>query len=156
MKKIWVVADLHWGHDGLVTDGFRPADYGERLLANIGRYVNHDDILICLGDVCWKDYDLWHERLCFIPCKRWLVRGNHDSAKSLGWLTDHGWDMVCDSFRLEIFGKKILFSHYPMAGDFDLNIHGHFITLDWIRLRKRSLSYLRSLLLSISWLRWSI
>jgi calcineurin-like phosphoesterase family protein len=70
---------------------------------------------------------MWHERLSFITCKKWLVRGNHDK-KSLTWYTEHGWDMVCESFCLVAFGKKILFSHIPIKDDgwYDINIHGHF------------------------------
>ena len=127
MGKIWVISDPHFGHDEFVTEGLRPAGFDEKIMANIGRYVNPDDTLICLGDLCWKDYELWHERLGFIECRRWLVLGNHDK-KSINWYLEHGWHFVGESFRMTMFGKNILFSHYPMKDDgwFDLNIHGHF------------------------------
>ena len=66
-----------------------------------------------------------------LPYKKVLIRGNHD-RKSANWYLDHGWDMVCDGFRLEVFGKKILFTHVPQKDDgwFDLNIHGHFHNSD--------------------------
>jgi calcineurin-like phosphoesterase family protein len=127
MGKIWIITDLHFGHEKLAIDGFRPPGFDEKILANIGLHLNSDDLLICLGDVCWKDDVLWHERLEFIPCKRWLCLGNHDS-RSAFWYGDHGWDWIGRSFTMEMFGKKLLFSHYPIKDDewFDLNIHGHF------------------------------
>jgi calcineurin-like phosphoesterase family protein len=57
------------------------------------------------------------------------VTGNHDK-KSASWYLSHNWDMVCESFTLFAFGKRILFSHKPLPVTFssgiDLNIHGHF------------------------------
>lgn len=127
MGKIWIISDPHFGHDAYVQEGLRPAGFDEKIIAKIGLYLNPEDVLICLGDLCWKDDVLWHERLKYIPCKRWLCLGNHDK-KSVSWYMDHGWDWVGESFRLEMFGKKLLFSHYPMKDDgwFDMNFHGHF------------------------------
>jgi calcineurin-like phosphoesterase family protein len=131
MIRILVTADLHLGHTGLSDDNLRPKNFSEKILTNLNRMVNPGDVLICLGDVCLGNDAEWHERLAvlFPPdyCKRWLVRGNHD-RKSNTFYLEHGWSMVCDSFSLEAFGKKILFSHMPQKdnGWFDLNIHGHF------------------------------
>jgi calcineurin-like phosphoesterase family protein len=45
----------------------------------------------------------------------------------MSWFLSKGWDAVCESMSFTLFGKKILFSHYPMAADgYDINIHGHF------------------------------
>jgi len=127
MGKIWVISDPHFGDGDMANEGLRPHGFDEKIIAKIGLYVNPGDTLICLGDVCWADHELWHQRLGFIECRRWLVLGNHDK-KSINWYLDHGWHWVGDSFRMTMFGKRILFSHYPMAdkGDYDLNIHGHF------------------------------
>jgi calcineurin-like phosphoesterase family protein len=129
--RILVIADLHLGHEALSDDRLRPKGFSEKILTNLNRMINPGDILICLGDVCFGSDAEWHERLSvlFPPdyCRRWLVRGNHDK-KSVTFYLEHGWDMVCESFSLEAFGKKILFSHMPKKenGWFDLNIHGHF------------------------------
>jgi calcineurin-like phosphoesterase family protein len=137
--KIWIISDPHFGHDKLAEENLRPAGFDEKLIANIGLHVNHDDILICLGDICWKDDALWHERLRYIPCKRWLCIGNHDK-KSFTYYMEHGWDWVGGSFKLEIFGKKLLFSHFPMKDngdlDFDINFHGHFHAFGLDRVRE--------------------
>jgi calcineurin-like phosphoesterase family protein len=137
MRKIWIISDPHFGHEKLALDGFRPPGFDEKLMANIGLHVNPDDLLICLGDICWKDDALWHERLTYIPCKRWLCLGNHD-GKSASWYEDHGWNWVGRSFSMEMFGKKLMFSHFPMKDDgwFDLNIHGHFHTFGLERVKE--------------------
>ena len=129
--RILITADLHLGHEALSDDGLRPKDFSEKILANLNKFINPGDVLICLGDVCFNNDAEWHDRLSILfpqdYCRLWLVRGNHET-KSNNWYMTHGWDMVCESFTMETFGKKILFSHKPQkdTGLFDLNIHGHF------------------------------
>ena len=63
-------------------------------------------------------------------CKRWLVRGNHDS-KSYSWYSEHGWDFIAERITMKMFGKTIAFSHMPIKDDgYDINIHGHFHNSD--------------------------
>ena len=85
-----------------------------------------DCTLIFLGDFCIGNDAEWHREL-FLgrKFKKILVRGNHD-RKSASFYTSHGWDFVCDSFSLAIYGRKILFSHtpQPIVGH-NCNIHGH-------------------------------
>lgn len=129
--KIWITTDNHHGHDKLIEYG-RPADFTEKIFKNF-KIIKPGDILINLGDFCIGKDQEWHETYFnFMPGVRHiLIRGNHDS-KSNTWYLTHGWDMVCEYFSLEMFGKKILFSHYPMAWDgyYDVNIHGHFHDTD--------------------------
>jgi len=135
--RIFVTADMHLGHTGLSDDGHRPKDFGELIVKRMGLLLNPSDILIDLGDVCWGDYDYWFERLKHIDCIKWLVRGNHDK-KSVSWYLEHGYSSVTDGFRLEMFGKRIMFSHEPVRDDgwFDLNIHGHFHSFGLDRVRE--------------------
>lgn len=127
--KLWVLADPHFGHTKLVVDGFRPKGYSDKILINLSRMLKPEDILICLGDVCFENSKMWHKRLSEIKCKKWLLRGNHDS-QTLTWYITHGWDFVADRFSMHMFSKKILFSHKPkedlLGNSFDINIHGHF------------------------------
>lgn len=124
--RIWVITDTHFGHEDLTKDNLRPQGFSEKILNNIGRILMPSDILIHLGDVSFNDDDLWNERLSYIDCKRWLIRGNHDK-RSLSWYLKHGWHWVGDSMSLNAFGKNILLSHTPMEiQGYDLNIHGHF------------------------------
>jgi len=127
LQRIFVTSDMHLGHTGLSDEGLRPVGFGDRIVGRLGMLLNPSDLLIDLGDVCWGDYDYWFERLSHIECTKWLVRGNHD-GKGVSWYMSRGYAIVCDGFDLNMFGKRIRFSHWPVRDDgaFDLNIHGHF------------------------------
>jgi len=95
------------------------------------KVLKEKDLLIHLGDICFGKDKYWHSELQKIPCKKWLVKGNHDS-KSVAWYLSHGWDFVSNSFSLDIFGGEILFSHRPVKDTgYFLNIHGHFHNTDF-------------------------
>lgn len=125
--KIWLITDTHFGHDKIKTYCERPDNFEKTILKNLKKVLNHDDILIHLGDFCIGNDAKWHELfMSAVPCKKWLLLGNHDS-KSSSWYLSHGWDFVGNSIQVSYFGKKILFSHTPLAiGENDLMIHGHF------------------------------
>ena len=109
-----------------------------------------DAILIHLGDVCIGDDANMHERFIkSIPCKRILVRGNHDK-KSNAWYMDHGWDFVCNRFYDDLYGYKIAFTHKPIPpgcwdGVYDVNIHGHLHNLCHREVPKNFMNVLLSL-----------
>lgn len=130
--KIWIITDTHFGHEKLVQYG-RPVGFTEKILQNLYP-IQKGDVLIHLGDFCIGDDEGWHHdyfKTLPIGVKNWFIRGNHDH-KSNSWYLDHGWNVVCEYLSLEMFGKKILFSHKPMAwdGEYDINIHGHFHDTD--------------------------
>lgn len=127
--KYWVISDTHFGHEAVVTKEFcdRPKDHEDRILRNLS-VVAIDDVFIHLGDICWRNPSYWHDRLwqAVKAKRRFLCVGNHDS-NTHSWYYNHGWDFVGEYFSMNIFGKRILFSHVPMADHgYDLNIHGHF------------------------------
>lgn len=123
----WLVTDTHFGHLRIVTDfGFRPKGFEDLIIKNIQRDVKADDVLIHLGDISFDNDAFWHEQLKSINCARWLVLGNHDK-RSAKWYLEHGWHFVAESFILNVFGCKILFSHVPKVDSgYGINIHGHF------------------------------
>ena len=121
----WIITDTHFGHPALIEYLGRPEGYEEKILKNLS-VVRKDDVLIHLGDIAFNSYSYWIERLRgSVKGKMILVRGNHDKHSLTSFYKD-GWDFVCNSFNLDIYGKNILFSHVPKSGDFDINIHGHF------------------------------
>ena len=135
--KFWIITDMHLGHTKLVEDKLRPEGYSEKILKNLFRVVTINDILIDLGDICFEDCAMWHERLAMLPCKRWLIKGNHDS-QSTSWYLGHGWSTVCDSLSLKMYGKNVLFSHIPLIDTgYDLNIHGHFHDFTMERIKEK-------------------
>ena len=136
---LWIIADSHLGYTGVGEGIERPKDFSERILKSLANVLKPESVLLHLGDICYNDDDLWNFKLTSLPGKKWLVLGNHDK-KSASWYVDKNWDAVCESMSLNMFGKRILFSHKPMMTDisfmsanghymvdkYDINIHGHF------------------------------
>jgi calcineurin-like phosphoesterase family protein len=129
--KIYLTTDTHFGHHKMMEYCNRPEGFEEIILNNLSKIK--PDVLIHLGDfsLCGKD-EYWNQRFMdIVKCKKWLIRGNHDK-KTNQWYLEHGWDMVCEQFRDNYFGKIIMFSHKPVVwdGDYDINIHGHMHNSD--------------------------
>ncbi len=127
MKKIWLITDTHLGHDAMVKYCGRPENHSELILKNL-EVIKSGDVLIHLGDICIGKDAEWHRELFLrlgAGVTKILVRGNHD-GKSNAWYLEHGWDFVCENFTDTYFGQKITFSHIPILGVQNLNIHGHF------------------------------
>ncbi|NIR62704.1 MAG: hypothetical protein GWN61_01740 [candidate division Zixibacteria bacterium] len=121
--KYWITTDTHIGHKNIQKYCNRPADCDDRILLGL-QVLQPDDILIHLGDVAFNDTGE-DEYLSRIPCRRWLVMGNHD--KSATYHLRAGWNWVGWSMQLRRFGKLIKFSHKPAPiGEEDVQIHGHF------------------------------
>lgn len=125
-RKIWIISDTHFNHQAMIEYCNRPLNFEKRIYTQLC-LLDKEDILIHLGDICLgKDQDMHDKYISNIPCKKILVRGNHDH-KSNTWYLNNGWTFICKTFRDKYFGKKILFSHKPMIDDgYDLNLHGHF------------------------------
>lgn len=125
--KYWIVTDTHFAHDKIRDFCGRPEGFEFKILNALAKAVKPEDILIHLGDICWGDQEKWHTLLeQHAPCKRWLVRGNHDKNTDT-WYLSHGWHWVGMSCTIRMFGGSILFSHKPLIDNgFTWNIHGHF------------------------------
>lgn len=123
--KIYIIGDTHFGHTELVTKyGARPEDFESQITRKWQDTVHDDDLIIHLGDAIVGRMVNW-KLIEKLPSRKILVVGNHD-RKPPAWYMTHGFDFACESFVLNMFGLRILFSHEPMlTGEFDLNIHGH-------------------------------
>lgn len=122
----WIIADTHFGHKKITECFGRPEGFEEKIFKNLN-VVQPKDTLIHLGDFCMSRDKYWH--IGFITAapygKHWLIKGNHDS-KSYKWYLEKGWDFVAEQVLINMYGKRILFSHHPQPeGDYDINIHGH-------------------------------
>lgn len=128
--KYYLITDTHFNHEAMIEFCGRPENFNEIIMKGL-KNLPDNIYLIHLGDICIGKDEEVHNKLSSLPYKKILVRGNHDN-KSNSWYLEHGWDFVCDQFTFEYGGKKILFSHYPVAWDgyYDLNIHGHFHNSD--------------------------
>jgi calcineurin-like phosphoesterase family protein len=131
MTPIYLTTDTHFNHAKLhEVFGDRPADFEQKILKSHAE-LPIDCLLIHLGDFCRGNDQLMHNRWNRATGHinhRILIHGNHDN-KSDSWYLAHGWDFVCRSTIMRLFGKNILFSHVPKDHTHypstDLNIHGH-------------------------------
>ena len=127
---IVVTSDTHFFHENVIESCGRPTNHDE-LMKRSFLSLQETKTLVHLGDIAMNESWRAHEEVISrIKCRKILVRGNHDD-KSYSWYLSHGWDFVCEQFSLDMFGKKITFSHRPLPWDgfFDLNIHGHLHNL---------------------------
>lgn len=129
MNNIYITSDTHFNHQAIIEYCYRPKNY-EQLIDKELKKLTENDILLHLGDICMgKDEEMHKKYIQCLPCKKWLVLGNHDT-KSSSWYLTHGWDFVAGTFSVRYMGRKIIFSHRPreIAEDF-INIHGHLHNL---------------------------
>lgn len=129
--KYWLITDTHLGHKKLIDLG-RDSDFEEKIINSL-KIIRPEDTLIHLGDICIGNDKEFNQVFTSLPCKKILVRGNHDN-KSYSWYYDRGWDFVCEYMRMRFKGKEILLSHMPLLAEdsettlyknVDKNIHGH-------------------------------
>jgi calcineurin-like phosphoesterase family protein len=124
--QIWLTTDTHFGHAKLKELAGRPDKFEDKIFTGLLQNVKFGDLLIHLGDFCIGHDDYWNNWFTHsLPCKKWLVLGNHDK-KAISWYLTHGWDWVGKDMTLEIFGHRIFFTHEPMGWRADgINVHGH-------------------------------
>lgn len=128
LSKPWISADLHLGHKRMIDLAGRPPFFDRRIIENHIRHLRETDIFICAGDFCIGNDQMWHDKfLKRLPCRKWLVRGNHD-RKTDTWYLSNGWDFVGEAIVLKKYGLKIIITHAPVLltyTDYDINVHGH-------------------------------
>lgn len=126
-RRIWIITDTHFEHDMMVEALHRPVHHTLMICDNLLNNVKHSDMLIHLGDIAFRNDEVWNRKLSGLTDKCILIRGNHDN-RNFNWYLDKGWNAVMDQMYLEFYSKRILFSHIPQPdnGTFDINIHGHF------------------------------
>ncbi len=131
--RVFVISDTHFNHKKLIDWG-RPEDFETRILKSLSQHKG--DLLIHCGDFSIGN-DIENMKLFMEASKGFkrkiLIKGNHDNHSD-NWYLERGFDFVCNVFYGEYFGKKIIFSHYPIYKDEinfsvyyppDINIHGH-------------------------------
>ena len=120
---LWIITDTHIGHKNIIQYCGRPENFGSLVCKNWKNCVAPEDTVIHLGDVAWGDENL--QRIARLPGHKILVRGNHDTKSSLGYM-EKGFELVTESITMNIDGMSVLFSHKPIFGHTeDINIHGH-------------------------------
>jgi len=130
MSKVYIGSDFHIGHKNIhkfrsPNNGFPftfedEAHHRKWLFDYISTHLTKRDTLIIAGDCCFTEEAL--EDFHKIPCRKVLVKGNHDAIKSK--LYDKVFDQIHGLWR----HKGFWLSHAPIHPQElrgKVNIHGH-------------------------------
>lgn len=137
MDRVWLLSDLHLGHNNIIRYSERPFENLEDMDAHLSAAAENipdGDWLMVLGDVRMGNPNSAAKFLSKIPDKSVLIFGNHDIRKSQGEGHIHvelirSFKASAEAMAVDLDGQRLLFSHYPiptdMLPDDVLNIHGH-------------------------------
>ena len=139
MNKVFFTSDLHLNHNKDFiwgARGFKSVhEMNYAILDNFSKIVDWDDDLYILGDVLLGDNEVGIDYLSFIPGKKHIILGNHDTdtRRKIYENRVYKTDVIgyADVFK---YGKRRFYlSHYPtMTGNYDdkdklatWNLSGH-------------------------------
>ena len=125
----YVFTDSHFAHENIRKYCNRPDNCETRMINNLYK-LKSTDTLIHLGDVYYfrEGVEPFIKQMKNLPCKKILVKGNHDRNSDNWYVKYGGFDWVVNSFSLKYGKMEILFSHkprYDLEAGVDLVIHGH-------------------------------
>jgi len=97
LSKLYLIADMHFGHENIIKYENRPFanadDMDNTIISNWNRIVSKKDKVIVAGDVSFYDKNKTSEIINQLHGKKILVKGNHDEHSN-SWWTDVGFDEV--------------------------------------------------------------
>lgn len=116
MGKILFFADLHLGHDKCMKvfdkRPFKTIDEQDKeIIKRWNNKVSKDDTVYIVGDISWYNDERTANILKQLNGKIILIKGNHDK---IGPNTRQYLSAILDYKELEVNGKKVILSHYPI------------------------------------------
>lgn len=127
-KKIWFIADFHFGHHKVIEYCNRPfkttTEMNNALIKNYNSVVGGSDIVYILGDLSFLNTESTTQIVNTLKGFKFLIKGNHDPKTNAGY-RKMGFIDVYDK-PIILFNKYIL-SHEPINVNFGdmINIYGH-------------------------------
>lgn len=127
-KKIWFIADFHFGHHRVIEYCNRPfkttTEMNNALIKNYNRVVGGNDVVYILGDLSFLNTESTTQIVNTLKGFKFLIKGNHDpktnaAYRKMGFIDAYDKPII-------LFDKYIL-SHEPIEKDFGdfINIYGH-------------------------------
>lgn len=121
-KRVFVLSDTHFGHENIIkycrNKYASIEEMDEDIINRINSVVQHDDILIILGDYAFSKSRI-QELNKRINGHKYIIIGNHDdekyilsNANALGFEGAYNVPVI-----LQLQGKKYVLSHYPIDSD---------------------------------------
>lgn len=127
-KKIWFIADFHFGHHKVIEYCNRPfkttTEMNNALIKNYNSVVGGNDIVYILGDLSFLNTESTTQIVNTLKGFKILIKGNHDPKTNSGY-RKMGFIEVYDK-PIILFDKYIL-SHEPIETNYGdmINIYGH-------------------------------
>lgn len=124
-NKIYVISDLHLGHERMARHrGFDvTSDMFDVIMYNWNFFVKKNDTVWILGDITMEK-KAYYPLLDQLNGKKRVVLGNHDRRQDVPELLKHV-DYVCSSAQVNGFILTHIPIHPTQLGRFGKNIHGH-------------------------------
>lgn len=114
-RRIFYIADMHFGHKNILKYDKRPfADteqMDEEIIRRWNERVSDDDTVYVLGDAFFKGEERSIEIMKRLNGHKRLIRGNHD--RNNGKLLKL-WESVSEYEEIKDGGHLVVLSHYPM------------------------------------------
>jgi len=130
MPKVFVIADTHFGHRGIIDYENRPfasaADMDCRLVENWNRAVDAGDSVLMLGDFALASDARIRELLGTLHGRKTLIMGNHDQSRPPAWWQEAGFELACP-YPI-VYDGMLLLSHEPLYVNANMpyvNLFGH-------------------------------
>lgn len=127
---IYLTSDLHLGHRAILGMQSRPFEdvdeMNKVLINNLNSYVNKNDTLYILGDLCFRiSVDEANAIINKLNGKKILIKGNHDKNYDKSLFVE-----IADFLEIHIDGISISLMHYPMLSwpkshHGSVHLHGH-------------------------------
>ncbi len=88
-RKIFLIADTHFGHENIIKYENRPfddlKDMDEVMIKKWNSVVGKDDIVYHLGDVSFYNKEKTKAIISRLNGKKILIKGNHDKDSNQWW-----------------------------------------------------------------------
>lgn len=130
MQNIFMISDMHFGHENIIKYENRPfinaIEMDNNIIKNWNATIKANDKVFVLGDVSFYDKEKTKAILDKLNGVKVLVLGNHDNARSTEWWYEVGFDEV---YKYPIiYDNFYILSHEPVYLNENMpygNIHGH-------------------------------
>ena len=128
----FVTSDTHFGHVNIIKYAERPFTHVNEMNGEMVRRWNRTvgpvDVVVHLGDLALGQLEHTLPRTAALNGTRYLIPGNHDRVSSVNQggrnierfrsaYEDAGWIILDEVVDAEVYGRPLLLSHFPYAGD---------------------------------------
>jgi len=123
----WFTADLHFGHSNIIKYCNRPfvdeIEMNSLLISNFNSVIKSNDTVYCLGDFSFQNPLQFLKKLN----GNWnLIRGNHDSKQSHGFVSDKDIHLLKNVLpNVHIFMSHYSHQAWPHSHHGSIHLFGH-------------------------------